>query len=62
MHMAILVEQYVVGLDVTMHDALGVYVSESTSQLRYPKANGVFCEGLAGNVEAEISARHEIDN
>jgi hypothetical protein len=47
MNLAILVQQNVVWLDVTMHDALAVYVSQSTPQLRYPKADSIFCERLA---------------
>jgi hypothetical protein len=60
MDMAILVKQHVVWLDVTVHDALGMYVSQRTSQLRYPEAHCIFREGLARNVEAQISARHEV--
>lgn len=62
MNMTISVEKDIVWLDITMYDALAVYVSQSTAQLSYPKPHGVFCESLSGNVEPQIATAHEVDN
>ena len=62
MDVAFRVEQNVVWLDVSVDNALLVYVAHGATELGYPKAHGVFCEGLARDVEAQITAVHEIDD
>lgn len=62
MDVTIGIEENVVWFDITVYDALAVYVSQSTAQLSYPESHGVFCESLSGNVEPQIATAHEVDN
>jgi hypothetical protein len=61
MNVALRIQQYVVGLDVPVHNALLMYVTHGAAKLRYPEAHGFFSEGFARNVKAQISTRHQID-
>lgn len=56
--MSFTVKQHIVGLDVSVHDALAVDVAESTAELSDPEANGVLGEGFARDVEAQVAAIH----
>ena len=58
MHVAIGVEENVVGLDVSMDDVLAVDVAQGTAQLGNPEANSFFRECLPRDVESEITAAH----
>jgi len=60
MYMALHIEEDVVWLDVSMHDALAVYISQSTSQLRHPKSYCIFRKGLPMDMESKISAGHQV--
>lgn len=62
MHVAICVEKDVVGLDVAVNNVLAVDVAEGTAQLCNPESNGLFCEGLSGDVESKVAAAHEVDH
>ena len=62
MDMALGIQQNIVRLDITMDDALAVDVAQRAAQLGDPEANGLFGEGLAGDVEAQVAAAHEIDD
>lgn len=47
MDMAFCIQQHVVGLHVSMHNAHAVDVSQSASQLSDPKSNSIFRERLS---------------
>lgn len=47
MHMPVFVQQHIVWLNIPVHYALCVYVSERTPQRCYPELHGVFGKGLA---------------
>lgn len=59
--MAVGVEQHVVRLDVSVHDALLVDVAHGASQLGHPEPHGLLGEGLSRDVEAQVAAVHEVD-
>lgn len=61
-HVAVRVEQDVVGLDVAVDDVLFVDVAESAAQLGDPEANRVLGKGFSRDVEAEVTARHQVDD
>jgi len=56
------VQQDVVRLHISMHDAHAVYVSQRATQLRDPEAHRLLCEGFSRDVKAKVTARHEIDD
>jgi len=62
MYMALVVQQYVVWFNVSVYDSLLMDISQRTTELCNPKSNRLFRERLPGDVEAEVTARHEIDN
>lgn len=62
MDMAVRVEQDVVGFDVAVYNVLLVDITKGTTQLRDPEADGIFAEGFARYVEAQVAARHEVDD
>lgn len=62
MDVAVRVEQDVVRLDVPVDDALLVDVAHGAAELGHPEAHGLFCKGLAGDVEAQVAAVHEVDD
>jgi hypothetical protein len=45
-----------------MDDALGVDISQGTTQLGDPKSNRFLREAFSGDVEPQITAVHEIDH
>lgn len=56
------IQQHVIGLDITMDDALGVDVFQGTAEFRGPESHCFLGETFAGNVESKIATIHEIDN
>ena len=62
MDVAVRVKQDVVRLDVPVYDALTVYVADGAAELCYPEAHGVLCKCLARDVEAEVTAVHQIND
>jgi hypothetical protein len=58
---AIRIQQHVVRLDISVHDALLVYVPHCATKLRHPKAHGLLGERLPRDVEAQVAAIHQID-
>jgi hypothetical protein len=62
MDVTVSVQQYVVWLYISMDDALGMYVSQSTSKFCYPKSHSVLCECFPGDVKSKIAACHQIHN
>ena len=62
MDMSLFVQQDIVRFHVTMDDALGMNVPQGTAQFGDPKAHCVLGETFAGDVEAKITAIHEIDD
>jgi len=56
------IQQHIIGLDITMDDALGVDVFQGTAEFRGPESHCVLGETFAGNVESKIATIHEVDN
>lgn len=51
MNMTIGVQEHVVWLDVTMYNALAMYVSQGAAQFGNPKSHCFFCKRLSRDVE-----------
>lgn len=62
MHLALGIQEHIVGLDVSMDDALLVDVPYSAAELCYPETHCLLCEGLSRNVKAQVTAVHEVDD
>jgi len=60
--MALVIQQYVVWLYVSVNNSLLVNVPQRATELCNPKSNRLFCKSLSGDVKAEITTCHEIDN
>lgn len=60
MDVAFRIQQDIVRLDVPVHNSLPVYVAQRAAQLGNPETDGFFGKGLAGNVEAEVTAVHQV--
>jgi hypothetical protein len=58
---AIGVEKDVVRLDISVNNVLTVDISQGTPKLCDPELNRLLGEGLSGDVEAQITAGHEIE-
>lgn len=61
-NMAFGVQQHVIRFEIPMDDTLGVDILQGTTKLCHPEPDCVLCEALAGDVEAEVTAVHEINN
>jgi hypothetical protein len=62
MNVAVRVEQDVVGLDVSVDDALLVDVSHGASELGHPEAHRLLGKCFSRDVESQIAAIHEVDD
>lgn len=51
MYVTIRVQENIVRLNITMYNALTMYISQGAAQLGDPKPYGLFCESLSGYVE-----------
>ena len=60
MHMPTLVQEHVVWLHIPMDDPLRVDVLDGASQFGDPESYRVLGKGLSGDVEAKVTAIHEI--
>jgi hypothetical protein len=61
-HVAIRIEEYVVGLHVSMDDILTMDISQCTTEFCNPETDCFFCKGLSRNMKSQIAASHQIDN
>jgi hypothetical protein len=59
---AVRVQQNVVRLDISVHNALLVDVAHGTPKLGHPEPHGLLCERLSRDVESQVAAVHEIDH
>lgn len=41
------IQQHIIWLDISVHNALLMYVADCAAELGYPKANGFFGKGLS---------------
>lgn len=62
MYVAVCVQENIVWFDITVDDALTMYVPQSAPQLGYPEPDGFFRKGLPGDVESQVAAAHEIND
>lgn len=62
MYVAVRVQENIVGFDITVDDALTMYVPQSAPQLSDPEPDGVFRKGLPGDVESKVATAHKINN
>lgn len=62
MDMAVRIEQYVVRLDVPVHNALLVDVAHGASKLGHPETHCLLCECLSRDVESQVATVHEVDD
>lgn len=62
MYVAVRIQENIVWFDITVDDALTVYVPQGAPQLGDPEPDGVFRKGLPGDVESKVAAAHEINN
>ena len=62
MHVAVRVQQDVVRLDVSVHNALLVDVAHGTPKLGHPEPHSLLRERLSRDVESQVAAVHEIDH
>ena len=60
MDVAFGVEQNVVRLQVSVHDALLVYIPQCACQFGHPEANGILSHGLSRDMESQIAAVHKV--
>lgn len=60
MDVAFGIEQDVVGLDVSMHYALTVYVAQRAANLGDPETNGILGKGLSCDVKPQVATIHKI--
>lgn len=58
MHVPFRVQQHIVRLDISVDDALLVYVSQGASELGNPKSDRLFCESLPRDMESKIASVH----
>jgi hypothetical protein len=56
------VQQYVIGLQITMNDTLRVNILQGTTKLCHPESHRFLCEALARDMKPEIATIHEIDH
>jgi hypothetical protein len=59
-YVAILIQKHVVGLDISVDDALSVDVSKCAAELGDPESHGLLRERLPRYVESQITAAHKI--
>lgn len=62
MDVSIGIEKHVVWFDITMYDALTMYISQRTAELGDPESDCVFGECLSGDVEPQVATTHEVDD
>jgi hypothetical protein len=56
------IQQDVVGLDISMDDALLVDIPQGATQLRYPEPHSVFRKALPRDMKSQVSTVHQIDH
>lgn len=60
MDVTLRIQQDVIRLNIPVYDALGVDISQSTTQLRDPESHGLFCEAFSRDVEPQITTVHQV--
>lgn len=60
--MSFRIEKHIVRFYVAMNYSLLVDIVQRAAELGDPKPHRIFSEGLAVDVEAEITAIHEVDH
>lgn len=58
--MSLRIKQHIVGLEITMDNALRVDIPQGTSQLCHPKPHCLLGETLPRNMKPKIAAIHQI--
>jgi hypothetical protein len=56
--MAVRVQQNVIRLDISVHDALLVDVAHGTPKLGHPEPHSLLCKSLSRDVEPQVTAVH----
>jgi hypothetical protein len=54
------VQQHIIRFDIPVDYSLGVDVSQCTTQFREPESHGFLGEAFSGDMEAKVTACHEI--
>lgn len=58
--MSLRIQQYIVGLEITMDNTLRMDIPQGTSQLCHPKPDSFLGETLPRNMKPKIAAIHQI--
>jgi hypothetical protein len=60
MDMTFRIQQHIIRLDVSMYNALVMYISQCASQLGNPEFHRVFGKGLSRDMKSQVAASHQV--